>query len=106
MRVQVVVAVAGLLAIMLTADAVADGPAERLASVESFSSIPDKAARSAALFTELGKVLTHPRCLNCHPAGDRPHQGDMARIHQPPVERGARCQIGLPGTRAGSKLAR
>ena len=99
MRVQVVVAVAGLLAIMLTApDAVADGPAERLASVESFSSIPDKAARSAALFTELGKVLTHPRCLNCHPAGDRPHQGDMARIHQPPVERGA-DGFGLPAMR-------
>jgi hypothetical protein len=34
-------------------------------------------------------VLTHPRCTNCHPAGDRPHQGDNARLHQPPVTRGA-----------------
>ena len=41
------------------------------------------------MFTELGKVLTHPRCVNCHPAGDRPHQGDESRLHQPPVERGA-----------------
>jgi hypothetical protein len=41
------------------------------------------------MFVELGKVLTHPRCVNCHPAGDRPRQGDMARLHQPPVERGA-----------------
>jgi hypothetical protein len=43
-------------------------------------------------------VLTHPRCLNCHPAGDRPRQGDMARLHQPPVERGADGH-GLPAMR-------
>ena len=41
------------------------------------------------MFTELGKVLTHPRCVNCHPAGDRPRQGEQGRLHQPPVERGA-----------------
>jgi hypothetical protein len=41
------------------------------------------------LFTELGKVLTHPRCVNCHPAGDRPRQGEQGRLHQPPVVRGA-----------------
>ena len=98
MRFPIVITVTSLLVSMLTAYAVADGPAERLASAQSFSSIPDTAARSAALFTELGKVLTHPRCLNCHPAGDRPHQGDMARIHQPPVERGA-DGFGLPAMR-------
>ena len=38
------------------------------------------------MFTELGKVLTHPRCINCHPAGDRPRQGDESRLHQPPVD--------------------
>jgi hypothetical protein len=37
---------------------------------------------------ELSKVLTSPRCLNCHPSGDRPRQGDSARLHQPPVYRG------------------
>jgi hypothetical protein len=73
----------------LTADAAADTPANALAAPESFSSIGDAAQRSAALFTELGKVLTHPRCMNCHPAGDRPRQGDLRRPHQPPVERGA-----------------
>jgi hypothetical protein len=73
---------------MLTAYAAADVSSDRLASPESFSGITDPAIRSAAMFTELGKVLTHPRCTNCHPAGDRPHQGDQARLHQPPVERG------------------
>jgi hypothetical protein len=40
------------------------------------------------LFTKLGKMLTHPRCVNCHPVGDRPRQTDASRLHQPPVERG------------------
>ena len=74
---------------MLTAYAVAEAQSDRLATPESFAAIGDTAARSAALFTELGKVLTHPRCVNCHPAGDRPRQGDEGRLHQPPVERGA-----------------
>jgi hypothetical protein len=98
MRVRVVIAVAGLLASMLATYAVADDPADGLASVESFASIQDTAARSAAIFTELGKVLTHPRCVNCHPAGDRPRQGDVMRLHQPPVERGA-DGLGLPAMR-------
>ena len=98
LRVQLFVAVLALPASVLAAYAVSDSPSDRLASVESFSSISDTAARSAAIFTELGKVLTHPRCLNCHPAGDRPRQGDMSRLHQPPVERGA-DGLGLPALR-------
>jgi hypothetical protein len=82
----------------LTAEAVSNTPTDSLASVESFSSISDQETRSAAYFTELGKVLTSPRCLNCHPAGDRPRQGDAARPHQPPVFRGA-DGFGLPALR-------
>src|ERR1700730_12411443 len=89
LRVQGLVAVAALLTSMLTCYAASDDPSNPLASPESFSAIGDTAARSAALFTEIGKVLTHPRCVNCHPAGDRPHQGETSRLHQPPVERGA-----------------
>jgi hypothetical protein len=98
LRVPLFVSLMILSASMLAAHAVSDAPPDNLASVESFSSISDRAARSAAIFTELGKVLTHPRCLNCHPAGDRPSQGDMARLHQPPVERGA-DGFGLPAMR-------
>jgi len=54
----------------------------------AFSSIRDPAERSAALFVEAGKVLQHPRCVNCHPVGDRPSQG-AGYPHQPPVLRGA-----------------
>jgi hypothetical protein len=98
MRVQVIVAVMVLPMSMMAANAVSDVPPDRLASVESFASIGDTAARSAALFTELGKVLTHPRCVNCHPAGDRPRQTDARRLHQPPVTRGP-DGLGLPAMR-------
>ena len=73
---------------MLTAYAAAQAPSAGLASPQSFDRIPDVDTRSAAIFTELGKVLTHPRCTNCHPAGDRPRQGDVRRLHEPPVSRG------------------
>jgi hypothetical protein len=88
MRLQALVAVAALLMSMLTAYAVSDSPSDTLAAPESFAAIGDTATRSAAFFVELGKVLTHPRCVNCHPAGDRPRQTDVSRLHQPPVERG------------------
>jgi hypothetical protein len=89
LRLQVLVGIVTLLMSMLTAYAVSDEPSDRLATPESFDAIGDTATRSAALFAEIGKVLTHPRCVNCHPAGDRPRQGENGRLHQPPVERGA-----------------
>jgi hypothetical protein len=98
LRISLLVAAVVLAGSALTAYGVSSAPSDKLASVESFSSISDPAARSAAYFTELGKVLTSPRCLNCHPAGDRPRQGDMARLHQPPVERGP-DGFGLPAMR-------
>lgn len=62
----------------------------------AFASIADPAARSAALFTEMGKVIQSPRCLNCHPRTDRPNQGDKMVAHAPPVVRGPAGQ-GAPG---------
>ncbi|MGE0038859.1 MAG: Isoquinoline 1-oxidoreductase subunit [Xanthobacteraceae bacterium] len=88
LRTKIFVAATALLTSMLAAYALSEVPPDRLASPQSFDSIADPAERSAALFTELGKVLTSPRCLNCHPAGDRPRQGEQGRLHQPPVTRG------------------
>ena len=75
--------VGGLAPVMVRAQAA--GP---LRAPSAFSGIRDPAARSAALFTEAGRVLQHPRCLNCHPDGDRPSQGE-GFPHQPAVHRGA-----------------
>ena len=101
LRSPIVVSVVALMSILIsafTAYAASDAPPNGLATPESFSSIGEVDKRSAALFTELGKVLTHPRCVNCHPAGDRPRQADSRRLHQPPVERGA-DGFGLPAMR-------
>ena len=89
MRFQVMVPVAALAISLLTGYAASETTSHALAGPESFAEIGDVSARSAAMFTELGKVLTSPRCMNCHPAGDRPRQGDGSRPHQPPVSRGA-----------------
>jgi hypothetical protein len=72
-----------------------------LRSAESFAAISAKNARSLALFNEAGKVLLHPRCVNCHPAGDSPLQGENGRLHQPPVQRGA-DGFGVPGMRCNT----
>ena len=37
--------------------------------------------QSITAFGEVYKVLMSPRCMNCHPAGDVPLQGDDSHIH-------------------------
>src|SRR6266850_2446193 len=46
----------------------------------------DSGARAA--FLDVYKVLMHPRCLNCHPSGDAPLQGDDSHVHIQNVKRG------------------
>ena len=67
-----------------------------LEPVSSFASISDEKERSIAIFQETGKVIQHPRCLNCHPADDRPLQGMDMHEHMPPVFRGE-ANFGLAG---------
>ncbi|MGF7149014.1 hypothetical protein FHS96_002656 [Sphingomonas zeicaulis] len=59
-----------------------------LRPVADFAAIEDPAARSVALFEEAGRVIRHPRCLNCHPRTDSPTQTDAMRPHSPLVVRG------------------
>ena len=63
--------------------------AQKLKPVSAFDAIADKQERAVAIFNEAGKVIQHPRCVNCHPAGDRPLQGEDGHPHQPLVVRGA-----------------
>src|SRR6266404_5354274 len=48
---------------------------------------PDANASRAA-FLQIYRVLTSPRCQNCHPAGDAPLQGDDSHVHLQNVTRG------------------
>lgn len=63
-------------------------PQARLRPVTAFDGIADTDARSVALFAEAGRVIQHPRCLNCHPRTDRPTQTEAMRPHSPWVVRG------------------
>jgi hypothetical protein len=42
----------------------------------------------AAAFQVVKAVLQSPRCVNCHPAGDAPLQGDDGHVHRQHVLRG------------------
>lgn len=84
------VAMGLLLAAALAAPAHAAPKREAgLRPVKSFANLSDPAERSRALFKEAAKVITHARCVNCHPAGDAPTQGDAGQPHLPAVVRGA-----------------
>lgn len=43
---------------------------------------------SVVAFKEVYKVLMSPRCMNCHPAGDTPLQGDDSHLHTMGPKRG------------------
>ena len=70
--------------------------ADGLQPPSAFSGIADRAARSRALFAEAAKVITSPRCMNCHPAGEHPTQGNNEHIHEPAAFRGE-AGLGVPG---------
>jgi hypothetical protein len=96
MRVLTVVILAGVLAAggAVTASGIAapsgasTAQTAPLKSAADFQSIQDPAARSVALFTEAGKVIQSPRCLNCHPVQRAPTQGDDLHPHNPPMVAG------------------
>jgi hypothetical protein len=56
-----------------------------LKPASSFAPIADRNARSLALYGEASKVLTHPRCANCHPVDNAPRQGAAMKVHSPPM---------------------
>lgn len=87
MRLKPVV-ISGVLSIAFLSHLAAQTPAQQqLQPPSAFQSIGNPAERSRAIFGELGKVLTHPRCMNCHPAGDHPLQGADHHEHFPPAWR-------------------
>lgn len=44
--------------------------------------------KSVQAFNEVYKVLMSPRCMNCHPSGDLPLQGEDSRLHTMAPKRG------------------
>jgi hypothetical protein len=84
-------AVVSLLLILSVALFVFAAPAradQTLKSPSEFASISNQVERSRAIFQEIGKLIENPRCMNCHPAGDHPLQGNDQHEHMPRVWRG------------------
>lgn len=67
-----------------------------LKPVSAFASVADEKERSVELFVEAAKVITSPRCMNCHPATRQATQGDDLHPHVP-LMYGGRYGVGLPG---------
>jgi hypothetical protein len=59
-----------------------------LAACGGKSSPDDGDADGVAAFETVRAVLQHPRCQNCHPAGDAPLQGEDSLVHSQNVKRG------------------
>lgn len=72
-----------------------------LRPASTFASIADPRLRSIAIFEEAGRVIEHPRCMNCHPRGDRPTQTASMRPHMPWVTRGP-DDAGAPNMRCST----
>ncbi|HYS82903.1 MAG TPA: Isoquinoline 1-oxidoreductase subunit [Anaeromyxobacteraceae bacterium] len=55
------------------------------APVQAAAASPQSAAAS---FETVKAVLQSPRCVNCHPVGDAPLQGDDSHVHLQNIQRG------------------
>ena len=53
-------------------------------------------SESLQFYKQMHAVLSHPRCVNCHPKDDTPKQGLDGHVHSPPITRGPQ-DSGPPG---------
>ena len=65
------------------------------------SSATAEKALSDDPFDKMMAVLTHKRCVNCHPADDHPRQGEDSHVHNFGVSRGT-DNHGVPALRCES----
>jgi hypothetical protein len=64
------------------------GSAQRVRGVSPPEADAQSIAASRAAFLAAYAVFMHPRCMNCHPAGNVPLQGDDSHLHAQGVKRG------------------
>ena len=66
----------------------------KLLSTNNYTKVPDNAEKkkdsvaSVKAFEKVYSVLMSPRCMNCHPKGDVPLQGEDSHIHTMQPKRG------------------
>jgi len=57
------------------------GNSDLTGNEDEFEKVGKDSVASVNAFLDVYKVLMSPRCMNCHPAGDIPLQGDDNHIH-------------------------
>ena len=90
-RQRIVAAIKGTLALgtlVFATQACQTKHAAPTAAEKQSPSAPRDDSGSRAAFLAAYPVFMHPRCMNCHPAGDVPLQGDDSRLHIQNVKRG------------------
>jgi hypothetical protein len=68
-----------------------------MAAATAIAAAPPPVASGMLAFETVRSVLQSPRCVNCHPVGDQPTQGDDSHRHLQFVQRGpeGRGAVGL-----------
>ena len=61
---------------------------EPVKKATNYAILPKDSVASAKAFMNVYRVLMSARCMNCHPSGDAPLQGDDHHIHTMNVQRG------------------
>ena len=69
--------------------------------VETSSPKTEKSKVDGTPFDKMMSVLTHKRCVNCHPSSDYPRQGEDSHVHNFGVQRGT-DNHGVPALRCES----
>ena len=58
------------------------------AKINTLAPMPKDSVGSVKAFMSVYKVLMSARCMNCHPSGDVPLQGDDSHLHAMNIKRG------------------
>lgn len=61
---------------------------ESTVNVKNYAYVNNDSIESVKAFADVYKVLMSPRCMNCHPSGDVPLQGDDNHLHTMLPKRG------------------
>jgi len=76
-----IIVIAGLLSVIV-------GVSSAFRYVPKYSPVNADSVESVKAFMQVYSVLMSPRCVNCHPSGDVPLQGDESRLHNMSPKRG------------------
>lgn len=86
-RAIAIIGVLSVLVYLMAFGLTTEKPAARLATA-TIPVIKKDSVASVKAFIQVYSVLMSPRCMNCHPAGDVPLQGDDSHLHTMLPKRG------------------